>query len=197
MAHRKDPSVGKLMQEQVSDLRRFWQDFKARMDTKRTGLLETQAKLKQFKKETEQFKRWLSSAKVRLVRANHDKQVAKQFVIDVKNRQTEIDHINHLATQLQQQNALLGYELSLNVINSDWTDILNGAKPLLNMEVTNSQGKLSTTPGSPLMKSAPAEVATRMAKLLDALAALDRQLDTQILGTERPCENLGMVPNKM
>ena len=136
MAHRKDPSVGKLMQEQVSDLRRFWQDFKARMDTKRTGLLETQAKLKQFKKETEQFKRWLSSAKVRLVRANHDKQVAKQFVIDVKNRQTEIDHINHLATQLQQQNALLGYELSLNVINSDWSDILNGAKPLLNMEVT-------------------------------------------------------------
>ena len=189
MAHRKDPDVGKLMQEQVSILRRSWQDFKARLDAKRTTLLETQAKLKQFKKETEQFKRWLSSAKVRLVRANHDAGVAKMFVIDIKNRQSEIDHINHLATQLQQQNALVGHEMSLNLINSDWSDIMEGAKPLMNAEIT-SQSKLSTTPGSPLMKSAPAEVATRMAKLLDALAAIDRQLDTQILGTERPCENL-------
>ena len=81
----------------------------------------------------------------------------------------------------------MGHEMSLNVINSDWSDIFNGAKPLLNVEVTTHQGKLSTTPGSPLMKSAPAEVGTRMAKLLDALAAIDRQLDTQILGTERPC----------
>ena len=100
------------------------------------------------------------------------------------------DHINSLATYLQRQNALMGHEMSLNVINSDWSDIFNGAKPLLNVEVTTHQGKLSTTPGSPLMKSAPAEVGTRMAKLLDALAAIDRQLDTQILGTERPCENL-------
>ena len=90
MAHRKDPNVGKLMQDQISDLRRCWQDFKARIDTKKTGLMETQAKLKQFKKEVDQFKRWLSSAKVKLVRANHDKQVAKQFVVDVKNRQSEI-----------------------------------------------------------------------------------------------------------
>ena len=100
------------------------------------------------------------------------------------------DHINSLATHLQRQNALMGHEMSLNVINSDWSDIFNGAKPLLNVEVATHQGKLSTTPGSPLMKSAPAEVGTRMAKLLDALAAIDRQLDTQILGTERPCENL-------
>ena len=90
MAHRKDPNVGKQMQDQISDLRRSWQDFKARIDTKKTALMETQAKLKQFKKEVDQFKRWLSSAKVKLVRANHDKQVAKQFVVDVKNRQSEI-----------------------------------------------------------------------------------------------------------
>ena len=51
--------------------------------------------------------------------------------------------------------------------------------------------KLLVAPGSPMVKAAPAtEVAIRMSKMLDALAAIERQLDTQTLSLDRPCENL-------
>ena len=126
--------------------------------------------------------------------------MASQFVLEVKNRKKDLDHFNLLASQLQQRNALCGQEMALNLINGDWDQIMQGVKGLIpavqngNSIETRSSGdggtKLFAPPGSPLMRSAPMEVATRMAKMMDAVAAIDRQLDTQTLGTERPCENL-------
>ena len=126
--------------------------------------------------------------------------MASQFVLEVKNRKKDLDHFNLLASQLQQRNALCGQEMALNLINGDWDQIMQGVKGLMpavqngNSIETRSSGdggsKLFAPPGSPLMRSAPMEVATRMAKMMDAVAAIDRQLDTQTLGTERPCENL-------
>lgn len=190
MAHRKESNCAEAIQDLVSDLRRGWLDLKARTERKKSGIIEIEGKLQQFKKEMEQLKRWLSSAKVRLVRATHDSQVAKQFIIDVKKRHADMDHFNLLVSQLQQANAIEGQEMAVNIINSDWSDILNGAKPLMTKDTINGDSRPSATPGSPLLRSAPAEVATRMAKMLDALAAIDRQLETQILSSDRPCENL-------
>jgi hypothetical protein len=126
--------------------------------------------------------------------------VASQFVVEVKNRKKDLEHFNLLASQLQHRNALCGQEMTLNLINGDWDQIMQGVKGLITTQngnglETRASGdgggsKLFTAPGSPLMRSAPMEVATRMAKMMDAVAAIDRQLDTQTLGTERPCENL-------
>ena len=54
--------------------------------------------------------------------------------------------------QLQHRNALSGQEMALNIINSDWEEILEGIKPLM-----NGNTHLDQAPGSPLMKSAPVE----------------------------------------
>ncbi len=195
---RSNNSEADAVSEQKSDLKNVWKTLVARTEATKSTIAETGVKLKQFRKELDLLKRWLSSAKVKLVRAANDERVAKQLVAEVRNRKSDVDHLNLLASQLQHRNALGGQEMALNFINSDWEEIVERIKPLQENHQNNASSLLSsdatemfTTPGSPLMRSAPVEVATRMAKMLDALAAVDRQLDTQTLGTERPCENLG------
>ena len=82
-----------------------------------------------------------------------------------------------MASQLQHRNALCGQEMTLNLINGDWDQIMQGVKGLIpaqngnGLEIRASGdgggggSKLFTAPGSPLMRSAPMEVATRMAKV--------------------------------
>ena len=103
--------------------------------------------------------------------------VASQFVVEVKNRKKDLEHFNLLASQLQHRNALCGQEMTLNLINGDWDQIMQGVKGLIptqngnGLEIRASgdggggSSKLFTAPGSPLMRSAPMEVATRMAKV--------------------------------
>ena len=191
------PNDANALINNVSDLKNAWHDLIARFKLKKSSIAESEVKLKQFKKAQEQLKRWLSSAKVKLVRAAHDEKVARQFMTEVKNRKSEMDHLNLVASELQQRNALSGHEMALTIINSDWEEILEKMKTLVPKNANGNpldqvENKLFATaaPGSPLMKSAPVEVATRMAKMLDALAAVDRQMDTQTLSVERPCENL-------
>ena len=185
----------------VTDLKNVWKTLQSRTEEKKAAILEAEVRLKQFRKELDQLKRWLSSAKVKLVRLSSplvDEKVIRQFMAEVKLRKSEVDHLNLLASQLQYRNALSGQEMALNIINSDWEEIVERVKGLTpknpgHLEapsVVDNCNKLLNAPGSPLMKSAPVEVGTRMAKMMDALAAIDRQLDTQTLASERPCENL-------
>ena len=170
-----------------------WRSLKSRAEQKKTSIVETEVKLKQFKREVDESKRWLTSSKVKLVRAMHDDKVAKQFVLEVRNRKSDVEHLNLLASQLKHRNALFApHQMALNIINSDWEEILEGIKPIMkNGSGNEGQEKLLVAPGSPMVKAAPAtEVAIRMSKMLDALAAIERQLDTQTLSLERPCENL-------
>ena len=142
-----------------------------RTEHKKATIIETERSVKQFRKELDQLKRWLSSAKVKMVRAQHDDKVASQFVLEVKNRKKDLDHFNLLASQLQHRNALCGQEMALNLINADWDDIMQGVKGLTaqngngtetrNATGDGDRGKLFAAPGSPLTKSAPVEVATR------------------------------------
>lgn len=196
---RKSPKDHDAMLGRLTDLKNVWKTLQSRTDQMKSTITETEVKLKQFRKEMDLLKRWMSSAKVKLVRAAHDDKVAKQFVTEVKNRKPDVDHLNVLASQLQQRNALSGHEIALNIINADWQEIVERMKtmaPSNSLDTSAAKpaheinSKLSTAPGSPLMRSAPVEVATRMAKMMDALAAIDRQMDTQTLSSDRPCENL-------
>lgn len=116
-----DPKMTPILKK---DLNTAWISLKDRKDKMKSTIHETELKLKTFRKEMETLKRWLSSAKVKLVRASHDDKVAKQFVMEVKNRKSDIDHLNLLASQLQHRNALSGQEMPLNFINADWQEIL-------------------------------------------------------------------------
>ena len=194
---RREPKARACIEENIKDVRNAWRSLKTRAEQKKTSIVETEVKLKQFKREVEECKRWLTSAKVKLVRALHDDKVAKQFVLEVKNRKSDVEHLNLLASQLKHRNAFTQHEMALNIINADWEEILEGIKPLISKvssgvhDLNEDNKRLLVAPGSPLVKAAPAtEVSIRITKMLDALAAIERQLDTQTLGVDRPCENL-------
>ena len=192
--------AGKAIEDQLREVRIAWRSLKSRAEQKKTSIVETEVKLKQFKREVDESKRWLTSSKVKMVRAMHDDKVLKQFVLEVRNRKSDVEHLNLLASQLKHRNAFAPHEMTLNIINADWEEILEGIKPLVKkmpangnelMHSEEDSKKLLVAPGSPMVKAAPAtEVAIRMSKMLDALAAIERQLDTQTLSLERPCENL-------
>ena len=192
--------AGKAIEDQLREVRIAWRSLKSRAEQKKTSIVETEVKLKQFKREVDESKRWLTSSKVKMVRAMHDDKVLKQFVLEVRNRKSDVEHLNLLASQLKHRNAFAPHEITLNIINADWEEILEGIKPLVKkmpangnelMHSEEDSKKLLVAPGSPMVKAAPAtEVAIRMSKMLDALAAIERQLDTQTLSLERPCENL-------
>ena len=198
--HLKHSKAGKAIEDQLREVRIAWRSLKSRAEQKKTSIVETEVKLKQFKREVDESKRWLTSSKVKMVRAMHDDKVLKQFVLEVRNRKSDVEHLNLLASQLKHRNAFAPHEMTLNIINADWEEILEGIKPLVKkmpangnelMHSEEDSKKLLVAPGSPMVKAAPAtEVAIRMSKMLDALAAIERQLDTQTLSLERPCENL-------
>ena len=195
--------AGKAIEDQLREVRNAWRSLKSRAEQKKTSIVETEVKLKQFKREVDESKRWLTSSKVKMVRAMHDDKVLKQFVLEVRNRRSDVEHLNLLASQLKHRNAFAAHEMTLGIINADWEEILEGIKPLVKKmqnggsdlmrmhSIEEDSKKLLVAPGSPMVKAAPAtEVAIRMSKMLDALAAIERQLDTQTLSLERPCENL-------
>ena len=66
-----------------------------------------------------------------MVRAMHDDKVLKQFVLEVRNRKSDVEHLNLLASQLKHRNAFAPHEMTLNIINADWEEILEGIKPLV------------------------------------------------------------------
>ena len=58
--------------DHLTDLRNVWKTMQSRTEQKKTVIAESEIKVKQFRKEVDQLKRWLSGAKVKLVRATHD-----------------------------------------------------------------------------------------------------------------------------
>ena len=69
---RKSPKDYDSLVEHLTDLRNVWKTMQSRTEQKKTAIAEAETKVKQFRKEVDQLKRWLSGAKVKLVRATHD-----------------------------------------------------------------------------------------------------------------------------
>ncbi len=205
MTRRNNAGMADDIESTLARLDKAWVTLQETCDNKTKVVANCETKLKQLRKDVETIKRWLSAAKVRLVRASNDVQVAKQFVTDVKQKQIEMDHVNATAETLRNENALGGLDMSLTIVNSDWAEICKGVAPLMvherlnngSEESSQSRTASSKTPthvpsNATNNKLGPEGVASRIEKLMEAIRAVERQLNTQVLNGVRPYENLAV-----
>ena len=204
LTHRSDLAKSDSLQKRVTNLREAWQGLKRFAEDKSRSTREREKALAQFKKEVDEMKNWISESNGRFKRASHDEGVAKKLLSDISSKQSDVTKLNSQGAHLKVQQGINTQGIVLTMMNQQWEDLLDRARKL-NKEgkaidknvVSNSPPDVSPskhTNGTTVnslanTNKAASEILTRIEKMREAVTAIDRQLNTQVLAG-KPFENL-------
>lgn len=185
MIHRQDLQMADRLQVKVKSLRESWLGLKQMAEKKASSAQASEASAQDLNVKLDALKKWFDEANSKLLRAQC---LSMEFLNQIDQKRDSMNEVNNIANTLKSQNALDAHQVALSVVNSQWEKLSNRARqyPLKSNEMpsTDSPGKSSNSSGTP-GRNAAEEIVMRITKMREVVAAIDRQLKTQVLSSKQ------------
>ena len=187
MIHRNDVAKAEVLQHRVRRLRGGWQELKQIVEEKSQIIQEEEKAVGKFKHDLDKVKLWAAEALKRLDRREPELKV--RLFMEIEEKRKELDDLNKKALTLKAQHDLGTQAIILTMVNSQYDEIGKRAKKLQQNVRENENDDNVIFAKTPSERNAP-EILSRIAKMREAVSAIDRQLRTHVLAN-KPFENLG------
>eukprot|EP00094_Tigriopus_californicus_P012072 TCALIF_11665-PA protein Name:"Similar to DMD Dystrophin (Gallus gallus)" AED:0.11 eAED:0.12 QI:11/0.44/0.31/0.89/0.88/0.89/19/143/3398 len=185
MIHRQDLEMADRLQAKVKSLRHSWLSLKQMAEKKASSAQASEASAQDLNVKLDALKKWFDEANSKLLRAQC---LSMEFLNQIDQKRDSMNEVNNIANTLKSENALDAHQVALSVVNSQWEKLSSRARqyPLKSQEMasTESPGKSSNSSGTP-GRNAAEEIVMRITKMREVVAAIDRQLKTQVLSSKQ------------
>ena len=174
MTQQQSPDVSADLKALHEKLTSSWSKYKEAAEKQRNGIITTSVMLQQYTKAFESIKQFLDE--------NQELKVNAKFVDQVNEKKREVNKIENFAANLRKEHAFKDTEIKHLSLVERWRTFEKRLNSGPKNQVAKTQKmEQQDAQGSPRKVLSHTELTNRIKKLRTAIAAINRQLDSQLL----------------
>lgn len=182
LSHRDDMQKGEQVHQRVEKLRKTWQALKSRADVMMNEASKTETEMKQFRQDMANLKQWLEESNRQLLRKPKDAELVS-LATEIVKKKEEIDKLSRQSMAWPKTDFMDTQNIQLTMVLTQW-------ETLQQKVIQLGKDKLSQTPKKEPFNIEPAgnkhapEILSRIEKMREAVAAIEKQLKTEVLSNK-------------
>ncbi len=187
---RSDQELAGRLEAKVAQLDKAWKDLKSIVDERRSDAAKAEEDLADFQSRLEDLVAWIGDAHERCSSGAADNgEGAADLAREVEDKKVEVRQINDLASSIKSRQLSLGTNsMVLAIANAQWDKLVGRVRARREARALQGVGAANGEEGQ-VMPADAGEVLARIARMREAVSAVDGQLRTQIL-SGKTFENL-------